>query len=320
MSNRKYNEDLWCIQKHLLLANIHNGEGLQKLYRECPAHPSVQILEKKYDDISKLRKALWDKWGNQTKQEQHECSRCIEDLNGKTLTYRERIPRFTDNSLSESQVVASSYNLLGNTREQSLNISNDIDFNEITQENGVTIQNKIIGGDQKMAKGKFQDVLMDVAVIDVGVLLGHAGSLGAEWAGRKICTPSGTPLTVPTGCTPVDPSSGAIDATKKTLFTWQNMIEVLGGLGVQLLSAWGYTKTRNKMQERLAMIGMIAGGTMFGNGIIRVVRENLAVTSQFYRAPSSMARSIAQRRYAMTSARPMISNMPQMARSAVARF
>lgn len=35
MTLRKYNVDLWCTKKHLLLVRTHLDETLEKLYREC---------------------------------------------------------------------------------------------------------------------------------------------------------------------------------------------------------------------------------------------------------------------------------------------
>jgi len=80
-------EDLWCVVKHLLLAEVHSEETHQKAIRE---NIDPEGLEEAIARIRALRKYFIKRFGKRTKQEievkEHPlCATCEEDITPKDL-------------------------------------------------------------------------------------------------------------------------------------------------------------------------------------------------------------------------------------------
>ena len=79
-------EDLWCVVKHLLLAEVHSEETHQKAIRE---NIDPEGLEEAIARLRALRKYFIKRFGKRTKQEQIEvrehplCATCEEDITPK---------------------------------------------------------------------------------------------------------------------------------------------------------------------------------------------------------------------------------------------
>jgi len=80
-------EDLWCVIKHLLLAEVHTEETHQKAIRE---NIEARELESTIARLRALRKYFIKRFGKRTKQEQIEvkehplCATCEEDITPKS--------------------------------------------------------------------------------------------------------------------------------------------------------------------------------------------------------------------------------------------
>jgi len=81
-------EDLWCVVKHLLLAEVHSEETHQKAIRE---NIDPEGLEEAIARLRALRKYFIKRFGKRTKQEQIEvkehplCATCEEDITPKGI-------------------------------------------------------------------------------------------------------------------------------------------------------------------------------------------------------------------------------------------
>lgn len=287
---RNYNQDTWCVQKHLLLAGTHTLEGLQKIYRESPEHPCVPRLEKSYNDIAGLRHSFYDKWSNVAKQEQHgkeaDCPRCVEDLGGG----------FKEVSSNNDMVVANNVVFTQNLNSANAHkkrFGGNSDDSSSKKESHILTKNKAVGGNNMADKFGMTQVL----ILDAGILLGAAGSATAEWAGRKLCARKTDPVEK-AKCTPTDP------AYVPSLTKPQNLIELGGGIALQVLGVWGGMRGKGAMKT-ISYVAAVAGGTMLANGIVRVAQERMAPTSAFYRSSTSRSGAAVANRNVYNTIRAM---------------
>lgn len=167
-SGRTYREDIWCVMKHLGVANVHVQETLQKIYRNEPTHKSIPLLENKLIEVQQMRKNLIGRWGKTSKQEDYSCPRCDEDLGAQLRnTYKEK----EENTIIDSSDVK--YDIYKEYKSEDNNML-DKAVATVSKKTGIStdvIKGGVLGG----GLGYITDMGLDIPLSTTGAKIAKVG-------------------------------------------------------------------------------------------------------------------------------------------------